>query len=64
MKQQAEGIEMRHKILSSDVRLGPVHIEVGKPGRWDSPLGGTNFFARSHGKICPGRWDVFCHVIT
>ena len=39
-------------------------MEVGQPGRWDSPLGGT-IFSRVHmGKFCPGRWDVFCHVIT
>ena len=38
--------------------LGPVHMEVGQPGRWDSPLGGTNFFARSHGKIL--SWPLGC----
>ena len=33
-------------------------MEVGQPGRWDSPLGGTNFFARSHGKIL--SWPLGC----
>ena len=33
-------------------------MEVGQPGRWDSPLGGTNFFARSHGKNL--SWPLGC----
>ena len=38
--------------------LGPVHMEVGQPGRWNSPPGGMNFFAHSHGKIL--SWPLGC----